>query len=70
VLGDHTAIEVKAKENVAPRELRGLRAMAEERRVKRALCVSLERRSRRVGEVSILPYGDFLDALWGGEFSS
>jgi predicted AAA+ superfamily ATPase len=69
VLGDHTAIEVKAKENVATRELRGLHAIAEERRLKRALCVSLERRPRRVGEVSVLPYGDFLDALWAGEFA-
>jgi len=69
VLGDHTAVEVKAKENVAPRELRGLHAIAEERRVKRSLCVSLERRPRRVGEVTLLPYGDFLDALWGGEFA-
>ncbi len=34
VLGDHTAIEVKAKENVAPRELRGLLALAEERPIK------------------------------------
>ncbi len=69
LLGDHTAIEVKAKENVAPRELRGLHAIAEERRVKRTLCVSLERRPRRVGDVALLPYGDFLDALWGGEFA-
>lgn len=68
VLGDHTAIEVKAKENVALRELKGLLALAEERPIKRALCVSLERRPRRVGDVSILPYGDFLDALWGGDF--
>ena len=36
VLGDHTAIEVKAKENVAPRELRGLQALAEERSIKRS----------------------------------
>jgi predicted AAA+ superfamily ATPase len=69
VLGDHTAIEVKAKENVAPRELRGLHGIAEERRVKRTLCVSLERQPRRVGDVTLLPYGDFLDALWGGEFA-
>jgi hypothetical protein len=32
--------------------------------------VSLERRPRRVGDVSILPYGDFLDALWGGDFGA
>jgi uncharacterized protein len=67
VLGDHTAIEVKAKENVAPRELRGLVALAEERPIKHALCVSLEPRARRVGRVRILPYREFLDALWGGE---
>ncbi len=69
VLGDHTAIEVKAKENVAARELRGLHAIAEERHVKRTLCVSLEPRPRRVDGVTLLPYGDFLDALWGGQFS-
>jgi predicted AAA+ superfamily ATPase len=67
VLGDHTAIEVKAKENVAPRELQGLAALAEERRIKHTLCVSLDPRPRRVGGVRILPYGEFLDALWGGE---
>jgi predicted AAA+ superfamily ATPase len=69
VLGDHTAVEVKAKENVAARELKGLLALAEERSIKRALCVSLERRPRRVGDVRILPYGEFLDALWAGEFA-
>jgi len=52
VLGDHTAIEVKPKENVARRELRGLHAIAEERRVKRTLPVSLERRPRRTGPPS------------------
>ena len=69
VLGDHTAIEVKAKENVALRELRGLSALAEERPIKHALCVSLDSRPRRLGGIRILPYGEFLDALWGGEFT-
>ena len=69
VLGDHTAIEVKAKENVALRELRGLSALAEERPIKHALCVSLDPRPRRVGGIRILPYREFLDALWGGEFT-
>ena len=69
VLGDHTAIEVKAKENVALRELRGRSALAEERPIKHALCVSLDSRPRRVGGIRILPYGEFLDALWGGEFT-
>jgi predicted AAA+ superfamily ATPase len=69
VLGDHTAIEVKAKENVAPRELRALVALAEERTLKRAICVSLDRRPRRIGGVEILPLGEFLDALWAGDLA-
>ncbi len=68
VLDDHTAIEVKAKANVSDRELRGLRALGEEKMVKRLLCVSLEPRARYLGDVTILPYGEFLDALWAGEY--
>ena len=68
VLGDHTAIEVKGKTNVSVGELKGLRALGEERSLKRLICVSLETRRRRVGEVEVLPYGAFLDALWAGEY--
>lgn len=67
ILGDHTAIEVKAKEHVSTSDLRSLRAIGEERRFKRLLCVSLEPRRRQVENVSILPYQRFLDALWDGE---
>jgi len=70
ILGDHTAVEVKAKENVSPQDLRSLHALAEERKLKRYLCVSLEPRRRQVEGIRILPYRQFLDALWSGEFSS
>ncbi len=70
ILGDHTAIEVKARENVSPRDLRSLRALAEEKKLKRYLCVSLEPRSRRVEGIVILPVRQFLDALWDGELSA
>lgn len=69
VLDDHTAIEVKGKANVAPRELRSLHALAEEKKVKRALCVSLEPRRREVAGITILPWREFLDALWDGEYA-
>lgn len=62
-------MEVKGKTTVVERDLRGLRALAEERRMKRLICVSLEDRPRRVDGLEILPYGHFLDALWAGEFS-
>ena len=70
IIGDHTAIEVKAKENVSPHDIRGLNALAEEKILKNYLCVSLEPRTRRVGEVTILPYKKFLDKLWDGDFST
>jgi len=68
ILGDHTAVEVKAQENVSPADLRPLRALAEEKRLRRYVCVSLEARRRKVGEVTLLPWREFLEALWGGEY--
>ena len=68
ILGDHSAIEVKAKENVSADDLKSLRAIAEENKLKRYICVSLEQRTRRVGNITILPYGRFLERLWDGQF--
>jgi predicted AAA+ superfamily ATPase len=68
ILGDHTAVEVKAKDNVAPSDIKPLRALAEEKVLKRHLCVSLEPRRRQLGGVSVLPLTQFLDALWSGEY--
>ena len=70
ILGDHTAIEVKASENVSPQDLKSLRALAEEKKLKRYLCVSLEPRRRQVGGVIVLPYRQFLEALWGGQYDA
>jgi predicted AAA+ superfamily ATPase len=42
ILGDHTAIEVKTKENPSMHDLKPLQAIAEEKKLKRYLCVSLE----------------------------
>lgn len=69
IIGDHTAIEVKAKENLSSAELKPLRALAEEKKLKRFLCVSLEPRRREIADVTILPYIDFLELLWSGEYS-
>lgn len=69
IVGDHTAVEVKAKENLSVHDLKPLQALAEEKKLKRYLCVSLESRMRKIGDVTVLPYKKFLEALWGGEFS-
>jgi uncharacterized protein len=69
IIGDHTALEIKAKENVSSQELKSLWALAEEKQLKRYLCVSLEPHARKVEGVSILPVSEFLEALWGGEYA-
>ncbi len=69
ILGDHTAVELKAKSNVTERDLKSLRALAEERAWKRLLCVSLESRPRRLEGVAIVPWWQFLETLWAGGYS-
>jgi len=69
IVGDHTAIEAKAKENISARDLRSLRAIAEEKKLKRYLCVSLEPRPRKLGEIEVVPLRRFLKALWNGQYS-
>lgn len=69
IVGDHTAVEVKAKENLSAYDLKPLQALAEEKKLKRYLCVSLEPRLRKIGDVMVLPYKEFLEALWSGEYS-
>jgi hypothetical protein len=69
IIGDHTAVEVKASQNIDRRDIKPLLALAEERKLRRYLCVSLERRARRLGEVTVLPWNEFLDALWAGEYT-
>jgi uncharacterized protein len=64
IIGDHTAVEVKAKSTLYAKDLKSLQALAEETRMKRFLCVSLESRRRTVGNITILPYRTFLHELW------
>lgn len=68
IIDDRIAVEIKGKPHVSADDLNGLKAIAEEHSFKRLLCVSLEKRPRKVGAIEILPYGDFLDMLWAGKF--
>jgi predicted AAA+ superfamily ATPase len=64
IIGDHTAVEVKAKKNISLNDIKPLCMLAEEGKLKRYICVSLEPRRRKIGEIEILPYNEFLDSLW------
>lgn len=69
ILGDHTAIEVKAKRHVSERDLKPLRMLAEEGAFERYICVCRERRARRRDGILVLPFEEFFGSLWGGEYS-
>lgn len=68
VLGDmQAAVEIKASARVHDGDLRGLRALREEHKVKKTLVVCLEREPRRLeGGIEVLPWRQFLEALWAG----
>lgn len=68
IVADSVAVEVKAKENVADHDLKGIRALEEEKLFKQYIVVSMEKQARQIGNISILPWQFFLDALWEREY--
>ncbi len=68
ILGDmDVAIEVKGSQNVHSGHTRGMRALIEEHRVKRAIIVSLDKHPRVLeAGLEVLPWQDFLKLLWEG----
>jgi len=47
---------------------RGLKALLEEHRVKKAILVSLDKQPRKVDpNIEVLPWHVFLETLWAGE---
>jgi predicted AAA+ superfamily ATPase len=68
LVGDITAVEVKAKERVMDRDLRGLRALAEELPSLRKIVVSNELWRRTTDDqIEIYPIEEFLRELWSGK---
>lgn len=68
ILGDALAIEIKAFESLNDRALGGLKALQEEKKIKRYILVSRDPVRRKVGQIEAIPYNEFLDQLWGDEF--
>jgi uncharacterized protein len=68
ILGDlDVAIEVKGARRVHEGDVRGLRALAEEHRVKRSIIISLERQPRTLETgIEVLPWETFVRRLWDG----
>lgn len=69
IAGDlELAAEFKAVPQADERHAKGLRALMEERRVRKAIVVSLDREPRRLAQgIEILPWRAFCRRLWGGD---
>jgi uncharacterized protein len=68
VLGrGEVAIEVKGTSRVDNRDLRPLRTFAETYSPNKAFVVCNERTQRVLGDIKIVPYQQFLQALWAGD---
>ena len=64
LIGDEAAIEVKATEFVSHKHLAGLRALAEDLKLKRKIVVSMDTSRRKIGDIEVVPIRDFLNELW------
>lgn len=69
ILGDDTAIEVKASSNPTQRHLKNLLEIKTEGQFKHLLLVCNVEIPRRFQDVEILPLKVFLQRLWKGEYS-
>jgi predicted AAA+ superfamily ATPase len=68
ILADRTAIEVKAKDVISARDLRGLKSLRDENLLDTYVLVCLERLPRTEDGIRILPWQVFLDMLWDHAF--
>ena len=64
LVGDHTAIEVKATNKVTAKDLKGLKALSEEKKFKNYYLVSQDPIASKTGEITLLPWEIFLKKLW------
>lgn len=67
VVGTELAIEVKASSLVVERDLKGLKALREEGKIRRFIVVSTDPTARELSGIEIMPWAEFLVALWRRE---
>lgn len=68
LLNAEIAIEVKCKENVTDKDLRGLKAISEESKIKKAVCVYLGKHRAESNGIELIPFDDFIEILWADDF--
>jgi len=68
ILNDLVAIEVKSKTNIGKKDLKGIKALMEEKKLKYYIVVAQIPFPIVDGGIEILPWNIFLDKLWANQF--
>ncbi len=69
LVGTELAIEIKASHLIQDKDLRGLRALKEEKIFKKYMVVSLDSTARRSEDgIEIVPWKDFVEKLWSDKW--
>ncbi len=68
LIGEHTAVEVKASKKVTQRDLKGLKALQEEDIFKHYYLVSQDPVRAVYGDIKVMHYTDFLDEMDDWEY--
>lgn len=67
LVGQELAIEIKATNSITERDLKGLRALREEKLFKHYIAVSRDPVERELDGIRIFPWRTFLEKLWAGK---
>ncbi|HCU24322.1 MAG TPA: ATPase [Deltaproteobacteria bacterium] len=70
LIGDHSAVEVKATTKVASKHAKGLQALAEENKLKKMFLVTHDRIATKKAGIHALHWESFLKELWEGKIVS
>jgi len=70
IFDNRVAIEVKAKDWVTERDLRGIKALKEEGLLQQYCVVTMEKRPREIDGIFLYPWEPFLKKLWKGDVDS
>jgi len=68
IIGDEIGIEVKGTTLVQEKHLKGLNLFTKEIPLQYKFVVSLDQSPRKIGDVLILPWREFVNRLWAGEW--
>jgi predicted AAA+ superfamily ATPase len=67
IINGEIAIEVKSTEFIQDKHLEGLKKFSQSGPVKRMIVVSRDKTKRKIGQVEVIPYREFLEELWEGK---